>query len=451
MDAYEPDCGFIVQYADASFIKGSLVDDTAEVGGRVAAMRFGRIRAQSQHFEHGASSGILGCVAAAALGLCSGMPSARIDPNSPRLRCLWRRLAQDALAPGFGRSPFQSLLLAGSGDGISVCLNAEGGAMVVGERAPAAWKGGPSVTVPLVGDDYYGIRLRGLHFVPSAAHGGGSPVDVGLSAAALGGSTGAVLDTGSTNVGMSVAAWAAVNATLVTHFPHVPGVTSCDQTCGGQPQDHCSVTNIGGPGVILSAAQLSQYPTLRFEAEGAGGAGVNLDLPPSLYLREVCDGGYRLGLTPLLSGAPSLLLGDRFLQGFVVEIDRGGRTVAFAPQGNCSAAVGEPGDAFPSSRLFAALLCLDIALSAAFVIALSLTLWRLRRARLSFTGARLLPEDGEASWDGAGSPPARNYQSLGDAGGDRLLTGGSLVPMRKASGSSSSWSEQMQVMNEGTL
>lgn len=376
-------------------------------------------------------------------------------PHYLLTRCTWSRLAHDAQLPGFGRSPFQSLLLAGAGDGISVCLNRHGGAMALGRRAPAAWKAAPSVSVPLVGRDYYGIRLRGLHFVPSpgGSGGGGVPVDVGLTAAALGGSDGAVLDTGTTNIALGAAAWAAVNATLSTHFAHVPGVTSCPMTCSGDPRPGCSVTDLGGPGVILSPSQLRQYPTLRFQAEGSDGGSVDLDLPPALYLREVCPNGYRIGLTPLRDGAPSFLLGDRFLQGFVVEIDRRDRTVAFAPQSNCSAAVGDPGAGFPRSPLFAALLWLDITLSAALVLLLSLTLWHLRRARLSFAGARLLPEDGDASWDGTGISPARsNYQSLGETDGDRLLTGGNLVPLRKASdSSSSSFSEQMQVMNEGTL
>lgn len=320
------ECGFFLRYADDSAASGALVEADVTLAGFTAPVVFGGILRETQDFEAGVVDGIFG-------------------------------LAYKSLAcnPTCVMPLFDTLVDTGKvkRDVFSMCIGEHGGTLTLGG---------------VNHDQYHGK----LEYVPMGNRGVKQFYDVDIKGLLVGGKkvkvpqlSSGIVDSGTTVLVVTVAAYRAIKKHFQTNFCSVPGLCPpkdvsrtvkvdgllrkarepISKVSHGLNEDDNDDTWFSPVNCMaLSSESLKLLPNISIVLEG----GVTLEIEPDVYMLkfEVESKSpwakpfvYRcLGLVPLAGlehYSNDVIIGDAVLQRYFFTIDREKSRVGFARSKNC--------------------------------------------------------------------------------------------------------------------
>mmetsp|Transcript_16242 Transcript_16242/g.35218 ORF Transcript_16242/g.35218 Transcript_16242/m.35218 type:complete len:666 (+) Transcript_16242:201-2198(+) len=304
-------CGFALEYADGSGARGALVHADIELGSLKAQhVYFGGILTDSPRFERDHVDGILGMA-------------------YPRLAC-----NPSCTRPFFDELVAQSQL---SRSVFGICTARRGGMLTLGGANKSLYSGNMQCS-PLSRTDrgFYDVSITHLHVAhpPRAAlqrgdsdkH-GERAVQVKLDLPQF---DAAIIDSGTTLMVVTPAAFEALREYFFKHFSHVPGLSDPQQSWFSR--HYC---------VRLTDRQLDALPSLVLELPAVPDANgssrsdrVRLELEPRDYLLQVKRPGFRCLGIHALAGLESLgnnvIIGGTILRKYYTLYDRERHMVCFA-------------------------------------------------------------------------------------------------------------------------
>jgi len=287
-------CAMSLSYKDKSGATGVLVRDEVAMGKLTFPLVFGAIFGEQGKFEPFAQiNGIVGL---------AGENLGRVPTLLPSF------MAQCSAATKIPNK-------------FSMCLGATGGMLAIGDVADKAHKKlfqGAMVSVPYTGDLYYAFPPTDISFVGGKGgkevfksyakeHGGAAPAH-------------AVIDSGSTLVLLQPKLHALWKEAIVA---------ACSASLGRQKVEALLQHWTQGSCTVVPKQTFDCFPSIRISLKGKA---ETLNVPPSTYVVVVPakNGGHKFCNGVGKTDNSQNVLGDTFMQSYVVHFDKEARTVGFA-------------------------------------------------------------------------------------------------------------------------
>ena len=216
---------------------------------------------------------------------------------------------------------FESFVSAGEISNLfSMCVGMEGGAMTLGGIGP--YYTGSFQYTPIIAETYYVVYMSDLRVEGSS---------VGLSSSIYNsGSTGTVVDSGTTDMIIPSTAFSALKVAMqnLCSSQFILGVCETQQTI------------FDGYCYSLTAAQLSTYPTIQVVLGQT--SPITLSVPPTAYMVQgrCQDSSFYALAIDSISDGEGTILGDVFMMNFMTVFDVENSQLGFAQASNCPSHAG---------------------------------------------------------------------------------------------------------------
>jgi hypothetical protein len=289
-------CGFVISYGGSNtFTQGTIVQDTACFGGACADGVY-IDQMDSQYPSSNMPNGIIGFA----------YPDNACNPTcQPTI--LDTFVEKGTLKP---EENLFGLCLTQSNGGI-LDLGYFNTSRLAVTKSPSADPSDLFDWAPIVKEHWFNIDVMAMYI-------GG--IDSQVPAYAFGvfnDAIGSFVDSGTSILLMSPAAFGGFTSTMSNNFATLPGLSSF----------------LSGQSASLSAQELAMYPSIAFLVRGEKGKMFNVTVDAADYMLPVGFGSYQMGV----QGVPSigLVMGDVIMQRYYIAFDRVGRRIGFAKLGSC--------------------------------------------------------------------------------------------------------------------